>query len=252
MLHFVGKLMENILEIRDLTVVYGSRRRQEKALDGLSLSVRRGEIFGFLGPNGAGKTTTIKALLGILRPSAGKLSLFQKNPLEYASRQLVGYMPEVADYYWYLTPKELLFLYGKLFGIGRKILLQRIDELLLLVGLSDRKNALMKTFSKGMLQKVSFAQSLVNDPELLILDEPTTGLDPIAKMNMRDTLLKLKNRGKTIFFSSHELSEVEIISDRVAILKDGMLLKETSPRDMIGEKGEHVTLEKYFFELVKK
>ncbi len=244
--------MDKALEIKDLTVIYETGSRRKKALDTLSFSVGRGEIFGFLGPNGAGKTTTIKTLLGILRPTAGDVFLFRKNPFKYMSRQPVGYMPEVADYYWYLTPKELLFLYGKLFGIGRKILLRRIDGLLALVGLSDRKHTLMKTFSKGMLQKISFIQSLINDPELLILDEPTTGLDPIAKMGMRDTILKLKNRGKTIFFSSHELSEVEIISDRVAILKDGLLLKETSPKDILDKKGTHTTLEKYFFELVKK
>ena len=244
--------MQNILEVNNLTVVYGKGRTGIKAIDDLSLSVGKGEIYGFLGPNGAGKTTTIKALLGLLPTTSGKVSLFQKDPLAYYSRQSVGYMPETANYYWYLTPKELLSLYGELFGIERKTLLQRINELLDLVELSTNKNSLLKTFSKGMLQKVSFAQSLINDPELLVLDEPTTGLDPISKMTMRDTLLKLKDKGKTIFFSSHELSEVEIISDKVAILKDGKLLKETNPKDMMDEKGDHITLEKYFFELVKK
>ena len=243
--------MENILEIKNLSIIYGKGRFRVKALDRLNLSVKKGEIFGFLGPNGAGKTTAIKTLLGLLVPTEGAVSLFRKSPLSYVSRQPVGYMPEVANYYWYLTPKELLLLYGQLFNVNRRVLSQRIDELLGLVELSDKKNVLMKTFSKGMMQKVSFAQSLVNDPELLVLDEPTTGLDPISKMNMRDTLLKLKNKGKTIFFSSHELSEVEIISDRVAILKDGKLLKEASPKDIMGEKGEHLTLEKYFFELVR-
>ena len=243
--------MEDMLEINNLSIVYGKGRLQKKALDGINLAVKKGEIFGFLGPNGAGKTTTIKTILGLLVPAEGKVLLFQKSPLSPSSKQSVGYMPEIANYYWYLTPKELLTLYGEIFDIGRRTLLHRIDELLDLMELANYKNSLMKTFSKGMLQKVSFAQSLINDPELLILDEPTTGFDPISKMNMRDILLNLKSKGKTIFFSSHELSEVEIISDRVAILKNGKLLRETKPKDIMNEKGEHLTLEKYFFELVK-
>ena len=243
--------MKNVLEVKNLTVVYEKGRREKKALDSLDLAVKEGEIFGFLGPNGAGKTTAIKTLLGLLLPTKGNVTLFQKNPHSPTSRQLVGYMPETANYYWYLTPKELLSFYGQLFNIDRKTLSERMNTLLDLVGLAGRKNALMKTFSKGMLQKVSFAQSLINDPNLLILDEPTTGLDPIAKMNMRDTLLKLRDKGKTIFFSSHELSEVEIISDRVAILKNGKLLKEASPKSIMDEKGDRVTLEKYFFDLVR-
>ena len=244
--------MEDIIGIKNLSVTYGKDKHRKKALDGVSLNVKRQEIFGFLGPNGAGKTTTIKTILGLVVPTAGEVRLFQKKPLLHLSRQSVGYMPEVANYYWYLTPRELLRFYGELFGIGRKILAKRINSLLNLVELQDHKNALMKTFSKGMLQKINFAQSMINDPDLLILDEPTTGLDPISRMKMRDTLLELKSRGKTIFFSSHELSEVEIVSDRVAMLKGGKLLKETDPKAIMGEKGEKVTLEKYFFDLVKK
>ncbi|MBN1353814.1 MAG: ABC transporter ATP-binding protein [Candidatus Omnitrophica bacterium] len=244
--------MENIIEVNNLTVIYKTGRNEKKAVDGLDFAVKKGEIFGFLGPNGAGKTTTIKAILGLLGAAGGNVSIFQKNPAIPASRKLVGYMPEIANYYWYLTPRELLFLFGGIFGITRKTLAGRTDELLKLVDLAEHKNALMKTFSKGMLQRVSFAQSLINDPELLVLDEPTTGLDPISKMNMRDTIVRLKNEGKTVFFSSHELSEVEIISDRVIILKDGKLLKEARPKEIMDEKGSHVTLEKYFFELVKK
>ena len=251
MLHF-GKTMDNAIFVKNVSYVYGKGRSGKKALDNINLSVRKGEIFGFLGPNGAGKTTTIKILLGLLVPAKGDVKLLDENPSLPQARQRVGYMPEVANYYWYLTPRELLHLYGRLFGIDKKTLRQRTDELLGLVELANNKNQLMKTFSKGMLQKVSFAQALVNDPELLILDEPTTGLDPISRMNMRDTLLKLKNRGKTIFFSSHELSEVEIISDRVAMLKAGELIKETNPKDIMNEKGEHVTLEKYFFDFIRK
>lgn len=243
--------MENILEVKNITVIYDKNSRpQRKAVDNLSFSVKKGEIFGFLGPNGAGKTTTIKTILGIIVPAQGEVTLLNQ-PVSYRSMKIVGYMPEVANYYWYLTPREILLFYGQLFGINKAVLKGRIKELLKIVELENHENSLMKTFSKGMLQKISFAQALINDPEFLILDEPTTGLDPISKMNMRDTLLKLKDKGKTIFFSSHELSEVEIVSDRVAILKNGKVLKETSPKNILDEKGQQVSLEKYFFDLVR-
>ena len=243
--------MENILEVKNITVIYDKNSRpQRKAVDNLSFSVKKGEIFGFLGPNGAGKTTTIKTILGIIVPAQGEVTLLNQ-PVSYRSMKIVGYMPEVANYYWYLTPREILLFYGQLFGINKAVLKGRIKELLKIVELENHENSLMKTFSKGMLQKISFAQALINDPEVLILDEPTTGLDPISKMNMRDTLLKLKDKGKTIFFSSHELSEVEIVSDRVAILKNGKVLKETSPKNILDEKGQQVSLEKYFFDLVR-
>lgn len=240
-----------MLQIKDLTVIYGKGRLANKAVDNLNLSIERGRIFGFLGPNGAGKTTTIKTLLGLILPVRGYVRIDGKDPLSRHARVLVGYMPEIANYYWYLTPKELLSFYGQLYDIDKKVLSGRIVELLELVGLKGQENALMKTFSKGMLQKVNFAQALINDPELLILDEPTAGLDPISRMQMRGFLCGLRDKKKTIFFSSHELSEVEIISDSVGILKKGSLLKVASPKDIIDEKGEHITLEKHFFELVK-
>ncbi|MFH1791178.1 MAG: ABC transporter ATP-binding protein [Candidatus Omnitrophota bacterium] len=244
--------MANILEIENLSVTYGKKRADEvHAVRDITFSIDKGEIFGFLGPNGAGKTTTIKTLLGIIVPTSGSARLFGK-PISYLSMRGVGYMPEVANYYWYLTPREILAFYGSLFGISRAGIAKRSEELLELVGLKKHAGRLMRTFSKGMLQKVSFAQALINDPELLILDEPTTGLDPISKMNMRDTILKLKSKGKTIFFSSHELSEVEIICDRVAILKNGTLLKLTHPKNLLDEKGQHVSLEKYFFDMVRE
>ncbi len=243
--------MENIIKINNLSLIYDKGSAQKKALENISLSVAKGQICGFLGPNGAGKTTLIKTMLGLLVPSQGEALLFQKKSIDVHNRQSIGYMPEIANYYWYLTPKELLIFYGKLFNVQRKILLPRIDYLLELMGLADNKNTLMKTFSKGMLQKASFAQCLINDPELLILDEPTTGFDPIARMNMRTILLDLKTKGKTIFFSSHELSEAEIISDKVIILKNGRILKEAKPHEIMNEKGNAVTLETYFFDLVK-
>ena len=243
--------MDTILDISNLTVRYGKGANQKIAVDALNISLIKGEIYGFLGPNGAGKTTTIKSIIGILTPSDGSI-LFSGKPASATSRISLGYMPETATYYWYLTPKELLFFYGKLCGIDKKTLSERTEKLLDLVKLSEHKNSYLKTFSKGMLQKVSFAQALINDPEILILDEPTTGLDPIARMEMRDALLNFKRAGKTIFFSSHELSEVEMISDRVSIIKNGKMLKETAPGELINDKGEHLSLEKYFFDLVKE
>jgi ABC-2 type transport system ATP-binding protein len=243
--------MKNVIAINNLSIIYGKGRLEKKALNDISLNVDTGQICGFLGPNGAGKTTLIKAMLGLLVPAGGEVLLFQKKPSIISTRKSIGYMPEIANYYWYLTPKELLNFYGKLFHIPNKLLEQRIEQILKLVDLTKQANTLMKVFSKGMLQKVSFAQCLINDPDLLILDEPTTGFDPIARMNMRTILLDLKAKGKTIFFSSHELSEAEIISDKVIILKDGKILKETKPHEIMNEKGAAMTLEQYFFTLVK-
>jgi len=243
--------MERIFCIENLTVVYDRKGVSgDKAVEDISLFLNKGEIFGFLGPNGAGKTTTIKALLGIITPTKGSVSIFNRK-VSPQTMHVVGYMPEVANYYWFLTPREILDFYGNIFDIDKNILDKRVDELLNMVELDRASDKLLKTFSKGMLQKVSFAQALINDPEVLILDEPTTGLDPISKMNMRDTLLKLKERGKTIFFSSHELSEVEIICDRVANIKNGKILKETRPKNILDEKGNQISLEKHFFELVR-
>ena len=243
--------MDTILDVSNLVVHYGKGRDQKTAVDALNFSLKKGEIYGFLGSNGAGKTTTIKSLIGILTPSGGSI-LFYGKPASTISRKSLGFMPETAAYYWYLTPKELLFFYGKLCGIDKRTLSDRTEKLLDLVKLSRYKNSYLKTFSKGMLQKVSFAQALINDPEILILDEPTTGLDPIARMEMRDALLGFKDAGKTIFFSSHELSEVEMISDRISIIKNGKMLREAAPGELINDKGEHVSLEKYFFDLVKE
>lgn len=243
--------MKNIIQINNLSIIYGKGLLEKKALQNIDLSVDKGQICGFLGPNGAGKTTLIKTMLGLLVPAKGEVLLFQKKSLDINTRQTIGYMPETANYYWYLTPKELLNFYANLFHLEHKLIARRIDQLLALVDLTAHKNNLMKNFSKGMLQKVSFAQCLINDPDLLILDEPTTGFDPIARMNMRAILLDLKTQGKTIFFSSHELSEVEIISDKVVILREGKILKETKPNQIMDEKGKAVTLEQYFFALVK-
>lgn len=242
--------MEYILKADGLKYVYESGSKKVEALKDLELSVSPGEIFGFIGPNGAGKTTTIKLLLGILIPQEGKLSLFGKPSPNNEVRRDIGYMPEVANYYKYLTPVELLSMYGRIFGLEKKLLKERIKEVLERVGLTHVAGRLMGTFSKGMLQKVSFAQALINDPRLLILDEPASGLDPVARKRMREVILDLRDQGKTIFFSSHELSEVELISDRIGILSEGRLLAAGSAEDLLGEKAEGQSLENYFLKMI--
>ncbi|MFH1305156.1 MAG: ABC transporter ATP-binding protein, partial [Candidatus Omnitrophota bacterium] len=197
-----------------------------------------------------GKTTTIKLLLGILTPQEGELTVFGKPTTAPETRRTIGYMPETADYYRYLTPTELLGMYGDIFGIDKKTLSEKTRGLLELVGLRSEANRLMGTFSKGMMQKVSFAQALVNDPDLLILDEPTGGLDPVSRRKMREVIHSLRQKGKTVFFSSHELSEVELISDRIGILSHGRLLAAGSAGELLGAREEGQSLENYFLKII--
>jgi ABC-2 type transport system ATP-binding protein len=242
--------MEEIISIREVYHAYKTGKTKVDALRGVNLSVNRGEIFGFIGPNGAGKTTTIKLLLGIHTLQKGRLAVLSKDPSDPETRRTIGYMPETADYYRLLTPVELLNMYGSIFGLDKKLLRERINMLLGEVGLSAESRRLMRTFSKGMMQKVSFAQALINDPDLLILDEPTGGLDPVARRTMRDVIRGLREKGKTVFFSSHELSEVELVSDRIAILNKGKVLAVGSARELLGGKAEGLSLENYFLDLI--
>ena len=242
--------MEDIISIKGLRRTYIAGKSKVEALKGVDLDVKRGEIFGFIGPNGAGKTTTIKHLLGILIPQQGELSVFSKSPSDPKTRKAIGYMPETSDYYRYLTPVELLTMYGNIFGLEKKLLQERISTLLEKVGIANESDRLMRTFSKGMMQKVSFAQALINDPDLLILDEPTGGLDPLARRKMRDVIHELRQKGKTVFFSSHELSEVELVSDRIAVINKGRILAEGPVGDLVGDKGEGQSLENYFLEMI--
>ena len=237
------------IEIENLHVRYAGKYPKE-ALRGLNLTVLKGQIYGFLGPNGAGKTTAIKTLLGLIPEYKGKVFILDSPPQNLSAKERIGFMPEIANYYWYLTPRELLNMYAGIFGMSRKRATAKIEELLALVDLQDAADALMKTFSKGMMQKVSFAQALINDPELLILDEPTSGLDPISRIKMRDVIGQLRDRGKTIFFSSHELSEVEMICDEVAIVKEGVLLKSGRLDELLARKGTSITLERYFINII--
>ncbi len=233
--------MTHVIDFDVLTVSYGSK----KALDGLTLRVAKGEIFGFLGPNGAGKSTSIKALLGLVLPSSGRVLLHGLPPSDPRSRARIGFLPEEARYYRFLTPVETLRFYGELCCVPKNILEDRITILLERVGLSSDRNRPLGTFSKGMAQKLGIAQALINNPDTLILDEPMSGLDPIARMDLRALLLDMRREGKTIFFSSHELSEVELICDSVAVLKEGRVIKSGPMTAFVGSDHER-NLERFF------
>ncbi len=218
--------MSVILKTEKLRVEFTShefRQATKVALGSLDLEVNTGEVFGFLGPNGAGKTTTMNVLLGFVPPTSGAAYLFGIDVRQPIARQRIGYLPEMTYYYKFLTAEELLRFYAKIFGLSRTEADQRIDQLLKLVELEPARKRPIKSYSKGMQQRVGLAQALINNPDLLILDEPTSGLDPLGRMKVREIIQRLKNEGKTVFFSSHELGEVETVCDRVAIINQGEL-----------------------------
>ena len=227
--------MTAILRTENLRVEYRSRELKQglkTALKGLNLSVNSGEVFGFLGPNGAGKTTTMNVLLGYVNPTSGGAYLFDVNVREPIARQRIGYLPELTYYYKFLTAEELLRFYARIFQIPKAEAEKRIDELLKLVELEHARKRPIRTYSKGMQQRAGLAQALINNPDLLLLDEPTSGLDPLGRMKVREIIQRLKNEGKTVFFSSHELGEVETVCDRVAILHQGELKVEGRVNDL--------------------
>ena len=240
--------MNTVVEIKDLRVEFPGREWRERpklAVDGLNLQVRSGEVFGFLGPNGAGKTTTMNVLLGFVNATSGAASIFGVDVRQPIARQRIGYLPELTYYYKFLNTEELLRFYARIFRIPRGERGKRIDAVLKLVDLEAARKRLIKTYSKGMQQRVGLAQALINDPDLLILDEPTSGLDPLGRMKVREIIQRLKEQGKTVFFSSHELGEVETVCDRVAILHEGRLRVEGRVDDLVQQYQcnlEHVFL----------
>ncbi|MGA2192328.1 MAG: ABC transporter ATP-binding protein [Nitrospirota bacterium] len=212
----------------------GFAMRRVKALKGLTMEVKRGEVFGFLGPNGAGKTTTIKILVGLAYATAGKAWLMGKELGDVRVKEGLGFLPEQPYFYDYLSAWEFLDFYGRLFGIPKKARKDKAVELLGLVGLSQSKDLQLRKFSKGMLQRIGIAQALINDPELVILDEPMSGLDPIGRKDVRDIIMGLKEKGKTVFFSTHILPDVEVICDRVGILVKGELRATGTVGELLG------------------
>jgi ABC-2 type transport system ATP-binding protein len=208
------------------------------ALDNLSLTVEQGEILGYLGPNGAGKTTTFKVLLGLMTPNSGTLQIFGR-PADRKAREQIGFLPENPYFYMYLTAEESLNFHGQLKGMGRELRKKRIPELLQLVGLAHVGKRPLKKFSRGMLQRIGIAQALVNNPDVLILDEPMSGLDPNGRKQMRDIILGCRNQGKTVIFSSHILSDVEVMCDRAAIIQKGKLQEVVKVGEMLDSKIAH-------------
>jgi ABC-2 type transport system ATP-binding protein len=226
-----------VIEVKDLRKIYRTPfvRRKVEALRGVSLMVERGQIFGFVGPNGAGKTTMIRMLMGLIRATSGSAKLLGKPIPSRAARARVGFLPEAPYFYDYLTVGELCDLAGRLFGVSAAERKKRADALIERVGLGRARNQHLKKFSKGMLQRAELAQALMNDPELVILDEPMSGLDPIGRKEVRDLIVELRDQGKTVFFSSHILSDVEAITDHVAIIVRGQLQAHGSPADLVAK-----------------
>src|SRR6266478_443777 len=240
-----------VIEIENLTVRYparGTRQPDRAAVMGLNLLIRSGEVFGFLGPNGAGKTSTMNVLLGFVNATGGRALLFGTDVREPIARQRIGYLPELTYYYKFLTAEELLRFYARIFGIQSSETERRIDQLLKLVELEPARKRLIKTYSKGMQQRVGLAQALINDPDLLILDEPTSGLDPLGRMKVRSIIQRLKDEGKTVFFSSHELGEVETVCDRVAIIHQGELKVEGRVSELMEQ--HQANLEQIFLKII--
>jgi ABC-2 type transport system ATP-binding protein len=243
--------MNVILKTEKLRVEFTSREFRcttKVALQSLDLEVKEGEVFGFLGPNGAGKTTAINVLLGFVPPTRGAASLFGIDVRQPIARQRIGYLPEMTYYYKFLTAEELLRFYARIFGLARSEADKRIDHLLQLVELEPARRRPIKSYSKGMQQRVGLAQALINNPDLLILDEPTSGLDPLGRMKVREIIQRLKNEGKTVFFSSHELGEVETVCDRVAIINQGELKALGRVSDLVAQ--HQASLEKAFLNII--
>jgi ABC-2 type transport system ATP-binding protein len=230
--------LDNLRKDFSLSMRLGRRR----ALDGLSLSVRRGEIFGFLGPNGAGKTTSIKILVSLLRQDSGTATIYGAEPARGETRQQIGYLPESPTFYDHLTGREFLAFCGRLCGLRGAELRERSDRLLEQVGLAHAADLQIRRYSKGMNQRVGIAQALLHDPELVILDEPMSGLDPIGRAEVRDLILDLKRRGKTVFFSTHIIPDVELICDRVGLINRGRMVAEGTVSELL-DAGEARSIE---------
>src|SRR5260221_7105698 len=228
--------MDPVIELRSLRVEFPAQKAgqgRKRAINDLNLRIQPGEIFGFLGPNGAGKTTTMNVLLGFVNATDGAAFLFGIDVRQPIARQRIGYLPELTYYYKFLTAEELLRFYAKIFGMERGEADKRIGQLLKLVELEHARKRPIKSYSKGMQQRVGLAQALINNPDLLILDEPTSGLDPLGRMKVREIIQRLKDEGKTVFFSSHELGEAETVCDRVGIINQGELKVEGRVAELV-------------------
>jgi ABC-2 type transport system ATP-binding protein len=228
------------VQIDNLTKIFPVplRRQRVTAVRNLSFEVHPGEVYGLLGPNGSGKSTTLKILLGLVTPNHGRAMIFGQDSRDYHSRRDVGFLPENPYFYKFLTAAETLRFYGKVCGMGGTLLNKRIDELIHLVGLEDARDRRIGGFSKGMLQRIGLAQALIQDPRLVVLDEPTAGVDPAGSHQIRDLILDLKKRGKTVLLTSHLLEQVQEICDRVGIMARGEMIREGALGDLVSVKNQ--------------
>jgi len=222
-----------VIDVDGLVVEYGRGKKKVRAVDDISFRVHQGECVGFIGANGAGKTTTIKVLMGFLFPRSGNVSVFGESAGTVDSRRRIGYLPEVALYYPFMKARELLELYGGLHGLSKTQLGEKIPRLLETLGLGGKSEILLKHFSKGMQQRLGIAQAIIAEPEALVFDELSSGLDPVGRHDLRSVLLELKRRGRTIFFSSHELTEVEALCDRVIMIHKGKIVTRATVQDLM-------------------
>ncbi|MFY7878058.1 MAG: ABC transporter ATP-binding protein [Pirellula sp.] len=224
-----------IVETRNLGKIYRDfwGRKKVHALKSLDIEVRRGEIFGLLGPNGSGKSTTIKLMLGLLFPSSGRAFVFGKDATDVSKNERIGYLPEESYLYKFLNAEETLDFYGRLFDMPAEVRRERTEQLIQMVGLQRARRRQLKEYSKGMTRRIGLAQALINEPEFLVLDEPTTGLDPIGTREMKDLILRLREQGKTILMCSHQLADVQDVCDRVAILHQGDLKELGRVQDLL-------------------
>jgi len=248
--------MESVLKTDRLTKHYKSNmlRRNIEALEDVSFEVMRGEVFGYVGHNGAGKTTTIKILTGLIKATSGSASLLGHGLDDIKARRHIGYLPENSYYYDYLTAGEIMHFYGKLNGMESAAIRKKTDELFEMLNLTHAKNRPLREFSKGMLQRVGVAQAILHDPELVIMDEPMSGLDPIGRIQIKEIIRMLRKQGRTIFFASHILSDVEQLCDRVALLARGRLVKIGSIEEMTlqAKQGDEFNFSGWNEEFLKK
>jgi ABC-2 type transport system ATP-binding protein len=243
------------VEIRNLVKDFRTsfRRKPLRAVDGVSLRIMPGEVYGLIGPNGSGKSTTMKALLGLVAPTAGGCAIFGRDSLKVDSRNDVGFLPENPYFYKHLSGAETLRFYGKLCGLGGKKLEDRVGEMLALVDLEGARDRRVGGYSKGMLQRIGLAQALIQEPRLVILDEPTAGVDPVGSRQIRDLILKLRERGITVFLCSHLLEQVQEVCDHVGIIFQGRMIREGRLEDLIAiEDQTEIVLKDANRELLEK
>jgi ABC-2 type transport system ATP-binding protein len=230
----------NAIETRNLSKHFRTTlRRKVIGLDNLNFIVQENEVYGLLGPNGSGKSTTLKLILGLYQPTEGEAFIFEKNVEHVAARASVGFLPENPYFYKYLTGEETVRFFGRLCGMGGKALENKVDELLTLVGLEQHRHRRLGGYSKGMLQRIGLAQAMVHDPQLLLLDEPTAGVDPIGSIEIRNLIIKLRGMGKTILLCSHLLDQVQDVCNRVGILNYGKMMLEGDVKDLLRRRDQY-------------